>query len=208
MANQQPQRNQSHTQGANITQLSETAIDIKPVGVTFGVTDGMVVDFVTSYLREKGINSLFATVAISERAGKQSPRLVFSAIFNIDGREIFTDNADLNIAPFLRNQMDSSNLQANKSLYDAMRALVGDRFKLQRIDNKRCGITLDVFRVLGLMLGASQRSHELHVVQVEPTGGNHFIAYVMKKQKYVSAVSSNSTDDLAEIALRLNRNQR
>lgn len=180
--------------------LERTTVKIDPVGVIYNVQKDDIESFVDNYLRNiKGIDTI-GVRAGAPRTGNRTPEVVVYAFFDQRSKDVVSKGG--NIDSRLRDKIDFGGYHPTKQLADALKPLAKD-YRLETRD-RMVYVKLNVFRVLGLMLGANPQTHQLQVTEVMKLKHRGFIATVFKMDKFIGRDES-STDRLSSIIDRVER---
>lgn len=182
---------------SNQNSLLSTSVDIDPVAVVYNVTNDIVEQFVSEYLVEaKGIQGIVGVRSSLVRSG-QRPEISVYVFLTMDSDDIKSQMR--NVPKAIRNKMDVGGYRASDRLFDAMKALVGRNQFRVGVKGNMVYIKIDIFRALGMVLGATPNRHQITITEVQPLKKKRFVMSVLKSNKFLDKADTGRGDRLDDI---------
>lgn len=189
-------KNQTQSQNRN-TGLLNTSVDIDPVAVIYNVTNDIVEQFVYEYLHDaKGIEGVIGVRSSLVRSG-QRPEISIYVFLRMDSKDVSSQMQ--NVPKILRNKMDVGGYRASDRLFDAMKALVGRNQFRVGVKGNTVYIKIDIFRALGMVLGANPNRQQITINEVQPLKKKRFVMSVVKSNKFLDKADTGGGDRLHDI---------
>jgi hypothetical protein len=183
--------------------IVETAVSIEPVAVVYNLENDAVENFVYNYLNQiKGVEGIAAARLAVVRDGNRNPELSLYVFIDQRSKEVFTSMQ--NVPEHLRRKMDVGGYRASEKLHKALLPIVREYKIVSDGRNKLVYVKLDVFKVLGLMLAADPRKHNLIVTEVLKLKKGRSVTTVIKSNRYVDK-DDNRGDKYLDIIERHQR---
>lgn len=186
----------------NQKSITETSINIDPVAVVFNVENDVIENFVQSYLTHtRKIEGVAAIRLHVVRDGNRNPEVALYAFFDQNSKDVYTSVR--NVPKHLRHKMDMGGYKASDNLYNALKPIAKD-FKLGADPrNGLVYIKLNIFRVLGLMLAADSRVHQLQITEVAKLKKKKAVVSVIKQNKFIDRSDAGGFDKFSNIIDRI-----
>lgn len=180
MNNQQKQHNQKPQQQRH--GLLDTNVPLDPVTVGYTIETRDIQEFTERYLRDNGIDRVEAVRIRVDRSGDR-PKVTVFAFIGLNSKDLHRQQ--MNVAEHLRNKIDMGGQKPSDKLKKVIKTLAGNNTNIRQ-DNrlKVAHFTVDIFRVLGLMLAADPRVHQLNIPFVDGRKRGSTIT-VFKSLKFV-----------------------
>lgn len=176
----QPQ-NQVQNQQVSLT---TTAVAIDPVAVVYNVFSSDIERFVEKYLEKKSIAGVVGVRSRVVRDGNQRPEVELFAFFEMNSPEILTGMKD--IAPHLRDMVETGGFRGTDTLNRALRPIVSNDVKfIPKSSQRVVYVKLNEFRVLGMMLAADPRFHNIAITDVRSIKKKQSMWTVFKSNRFV-----------------------
>lgn len=177
------QGNKSKTSGLKVT---DTLVDVAPVGVVFNLTNKAIEDFVYEYLAvEKGIDKFEAVRVLVEKTAQHGYIIQVYGFISPDSTDVKTNTMHVN--SLIKERMDNTSYKTSQNLQQALSRVCKDTRLMVtgKGNNTPLAIRLDTFKVLSLMLAVDPYKHELFITEVKPMKKGTSVATVIKKEKFI-----------------------
>lgn len=158
-------QNNSAVNNRNQSSIMDTAVKIEPVAVVYNITNEEIENFVYTYLTQgKGIQGVQGVACRARKFG-QSPDISIYAFLDTSSEDIISNMRD--IPPHLRNKMDLGGIRLADRLANAVRPLSNELRCGLHDSESSAWVKLDIFRVLGSMLAADRRRHNIVITRAD-----------------------------------------
>lgn len=171
--------------------LTDTLVDVQPVGVVYNITRQTIEDFVFDYLSNtKGIDKM-DTVRADVR--KTQVGWVIEIYGFILPSSSHVTSKSMQVQSIITQHMDSSSFKSSRQLQDALAKISKDTrlIKVGKGNNASLAFKLDTYKVLSLMLALDPYKHELNIPEVKPIKKGGFVATVIKQETFPKSEDSN-----------------
>lgn len=181
--------------------LTDTLVDVQPVGVVYNITRQTIEDFVFNYLSStKGIDKL-ETVRADVRKHPQFGWVVDIYAF-ISPNSTHVLSKSMQVESIITQHMDSTGFKSSKQLQEALSKIAKDtRLIKTGKGNSPLAVRLDTYKVLCLMLALDPYRHDLIIPEVKTVKKGSFVATVIKQEQFPK--SEGSSDKYADFMRRL-----
>ena len=181
--------------------LTETLVDVQPVGVVFNITKQTIEDFVYGYLANtKGIDK-FETVRATVRKTPQYGWVIDVYAF-ISPNSSDVQSKSMQVESIITQHMDSTGFKSSKRLQEALSKISKDtRLMKTGKGNSPLAVKLDTYKILCLMLALDPYRHDLIIPEVKTVKKNGFVATVIKQEQFPKSEGTN--DKYEEFMRRL-----
>lgn len=150
------------SQNLNNNDLFNKSVDVEPIGVIYSITATEVEQYLYKLLQNQGIDGVQFVKCIVTGNDKR-PEVQVGIFMNKHSKNIRNNSRNNDIADFLKKQLDSGLYYPDEALSKILKPLTKE-VKLQLQGNQVICL-LDIFRVLGLMLLANPRLHQINITE-------------------------------------------
>lgn len=180
--------------------LLEKAVDCEPIGVIYSISSTKVEDFIYNLLVNKFDIDKVNLVKCIVSGNKSRPEVQVGVFLDKYSNDVNT-NRNNDIPDFIRKKLESGAAYPSQKLKQAVSALTPE------IDLKMNGnqvvILLDIFRVLGLMLMANPKFHNINIVEAERVKGESIM--IVYKTIKTNDFGGNDNDSAAKTLMKLSK---
>jgi len=142
--------------------LLNKSVDVDPIGVIYSITASDVEQYLFNLLSNQGIDGVqFVKCVVN--GNQNRPEVQVGIFMNKHSKNIRSNSRNNDIADFLKKQLDSGLYYPDEALSKILKPLTQE-VKLQLQGNQVICL-LDIFRVLGLMLLANPRVHNINIAE-------------------------------------------
>ena len=146
----------------NNNELLNKSVNVDPVGVIYSITASDVEQYLYNLLQKQGIDGVqFVKCVVS--GNEKRPEVTVGVFLNKHSKNIVSNSRNNDIADFLKKQLDSGLYYPDEALAKILKPLTYE-VKMQLQGNQVICL-LDIFRVLGLMLVANPRVHNINIAE-------------------------------------------
>ena len=180
--------------------LLEKSVDVEPVGVIYSLSSSKVEDFVYNLLVNKFDVDKVNLVKCIVSGNKSRPEVQIGVFIDKYSADINT-NRNNDIPDFIRKKLESGAAYPSQKLKQAVSALTPE-IELKMSGNQVV-IILDIFRVLGLMLMANPKFHNINIVEADRVKGESVM--IVYKTIKSNDFGGNDNDSAAKTLLKLSK---
>ncbi len=150
------------SQNLNNNNLLNKSVDVDPIGVIYSITATDVEQYVYNLLSNQGIDGVqFVKCVVN--GNEKRPEVQLGVFMNKHSKNIRNNSRNNDIADFLKKQLDSGLYYPDEALSKILKPLTHE-VKMQ-LQGNQVIVLLDIFRVLGLMLLANPRVHNINIAE-------------------------------------------
>lgn len=159
--NQQPQRS------AASQPLTTTLSKLTPISVGYNITDYQIEEFVLEAFRKAGFEPEAVRLQPYRNAGQSRVNVI--AFFNKNDDRIM-GRSTRNVLPHLVNRIDTEGIKLNNKFAEYAAAFAEGDNVVSYTRDKYLLVKLDIFAVIGLMLGAVPEQHFVEISGITNVG--------------------------------------
>lgn len=181
--------------------LTDTLVDVQPVGVVYNITRHTIEDFVYGYLANtKAIDKLEAVRADVRKTPQFGWVVDIYAFISPNSSHVISKS--MQVESIITQHMDSTGFKSSRQLQEALSKIAKDtRLMKTGKGNSPLAVRLDTYKVLSLMLALDPYRHDLIIPEVKTIKKEGFVATVIKQEQFPK--SENTSDKYADFMRRL-----
>ena len=190
--------------------LLETLIPLEPTSVGYNIEAAKIQEFVESYFNKKlGENNSFMGARCTPT--NNGERAEITAFFDLSrGNDIIVNGKDLGIHPDILKRMGGNSINISDQFRNIIAPISYENITMREAPdgNRRIGyIELNIFRVIGLMLSATPKLHDINITNIYGSA-NGLILTVIKSFKINYGGKRRGGDVLDKLSESISRSRR
>lgn len=178
--NQGGKNNDRHNQQKSF-KLTESLVDVEPVGVVYNLTSKIVEDFTMNYLANtKHIDGVDGCRVVMEKG--QAGTDVISVYLFINQRSNDVNSKEYKVNSIIREKISNSTYTTSQNLQSALGRICRDS---RLIAGKGRGLLVakgDIFKILAMMLAVDPYRHEIQIMEMARTGKGVILTAIKKER--------------------------
>ena len=184
--------------------VATTNAGLVPVGAIFNVYGKKFEEFISDFLRSKEIANVLDVRLVVKNAGTNHATPRIYAFFGRNTNIVSSDRSS--VAPYLAKKLEGANsVKLSNEGKNRLAAVINlNRLNTGSAPDNEIFVELDLFRCLGLFLGASYRQHKLTVFEINSINGE-VVLTVIKQEVPKTSFGMGNADKRAQFIDKQNR---